>query len=144
MTSSWEETKAAGMHLASLLPAKAIITLSGELGAGKTTFVKGIVEACTKIESREVNSPTFTYINSFSGNGHTIYHFDLYRLKNAQEFLAMGFDEYFDQGICCIEWAEKIPEILPNDRIHVEILYKKQEGLRVIKIHPTHYDKNTF
>ena len=103
-----------------------------------------MVGGCTKIESREVNSPTFTYVNSFSGNGRTIYHFDLYRLKNAQEFLAMGFDEYFDQGICCIESAEKISEILPPSRIHVEILYNSQEGLRVIKIHQTHYDKNTF
>ena len=76
--------------------------------AGKTTFIKGLIHAAAQIASSEVQSPTFNYLNIYEGR-KTIYHFDLYRLRDRDEFLSMGFDEFFDAGgICCIEWSERI------------------------------------
>jgi len=91
-----------------------VICFFGDLGAGKTTFIKGLVEGATGLSTSAVRSPTFTYLNIYEGT-KPVYHFDLYRLKHESQFLEMGFDEYFEAGgICCIEWAEKIPSLLPS------------------------------
>ena len=93
----------------------------GDLGAGKTTMIKGVVAGACGINSSGVTSPTYTYMHAYTG-AKTIYHFDLYRLPGEEEFLAMGFDEYFDAGgICCIEWSEKIPSLLGDRAVRVEI-----------------------
>lgn len=93
----------------------AVISFLGELAAGKTTFIKGLVSGAAQIDPSAVQSPTFTYLHIYEGQ-KTVYHFDLYRLRDIDEFLSMGFDEYFDaEGICCIEWSERIAHYLPQD-----------------------------
>lgn len=89
-----------------------VICLKGTLGAGKTHFVKGFVEAFG-ISTDEVNSPTFTIINEYYGS-MPVYHFDCYRLEHAEEALEIGAEEYFyGEGVCIVEWPERISEILP-------------------------------
>lgn len=113
LTQSADETYDLGRKLGKELPSHALIALYGDLGVGKTTFMKGLVESASGLSSHEVSSPTFNYLNIYSGK-QTLYHFDLYRLKNGDEFFLMGFDEYFSlPGICCIEWPEVIAARLP-------------------------------
>jgi tRNA threonylcarbamoyladenosine biosynthesis protein TsaE len=120
-TFSPQETSKAGYELGMLLPSNSIVCFFGDLGAGKTTFIKGLAAAVTGHDTIEINSPTFAYLNIYSGK-KTVYHFDLYRLRDADEFLSMGFDDYlFAGGICCVEWSEKIDTILPPDSIKVII-----------------------
>lgn len=93
---------------------KGILCLTGEIGAGKTTLIKGFVSELLGISEHCVHSPTFNYLNIYEGTGE-VYHFDCYRLKNGLDFLGRGFDEYFT-GICLVEWPEKIEDILPQNR----------------------------
>lgn len=118
---SEEETTELGHSIGRELPANSVLCFFGDLGAGKTTFIKGLVGGATGISSDEVNSPTFVYLNIHKGT-KTVYHFDLYRLRDVDEFLSMGFDEYFFAGgICCVEWSEKILSIIPEDSIRIFI-----------------------
>jgi tRNA threonylcarbamoyladenosine biosynthesis protein TsaE len=121
ITHSGEETIDLGRRLSSHLSEGAILCFGGDLAAGKTTFIKGIIQARTKCDIREINSPTFTYLNIYDG-ANPVYHFDLYRLKDERDFLSMGFDDYFDaRGICCIEWFDRITSILPRRALFIEI-----------------------
>lgn len=130
---SLEETHQASLAFGSELEEGAIICFLGGLGAGKTTFIKGIVEAIGGYPPEFVSSPTFSYLNIYGGR-KTVYHFDLYRLRSAEEFLGMGFDEYlFAGGVCCIEWSEKISSIIPPEAIFVEISHIDEES-RLIEI----------
>ena len=89
-----------------------IIVLSGELGSGKTKFVQGVLKHFGL--ENEISSPTFTIVNEYNSEKINIYHFDVYRLADSDEFYAMGGDEYFSNGICLIEWGEMIEDILPK------------------------------
>lgn len=130
-TRSAEETLQYAIAFGSRLPPKATLTFSGDLGAGKTTFIRGLAEGAAKIDPREVSSPTYTYLHIYEGT-QKIYHFDLYRLPSAQEFLASGFEDYIDtDGICCIEWAEKITPFLPQNSIHIDISYIGEETRKI-------------
>lgn len=130
---SEEETKYFAKSIASTLKSGSIIALYGELGVGKTIFVKGLIPALSEYKESVVSSPTFTYLHVFESTP-PIYHFDLYRIKTAQAFLEMGFSDYFDhQGICLIEWPECIRTFLPSHTIHIEILYL-EEGERQINV----------
>ncbi|MDP1880440.1 MAG: tRNA (adenosine(37)-N6)-threonylcarbamoyltransferase complex ATPase subunit type 1 TsaE [Parachlamydiaceae bacterium] len=116
---SSQETFEIGRSLGKQLIAPCVICFFGELAAGKTTFIKGLVEGATNLSPSIVQSPTFTYLNIYDGK-NKIFHFDLYRLRDIDEFLSMGFDEYFDaDGICCIEWSERISDFLPDDYIKI-------------------------
>lgn len=131
ITSSESETILAGYQFGKELKENSVICFFGDLGAGKTTFIKGIVSAFGG-DPHEVTSPTFVYLNIYKGQ-RTIYHFDLYRLKKADEFLSMGFDElFFSGGICCIEWSERIEPFLPQ-HIRIDISHL-EEKMREIKI----------
>lgn len=101
-----------------------IIVLSGELGSGKTKFVQGILEYFGL--GNEISSPTFTIVNEYVKDNINIYHFDVYRLQDIDEFYAMGGDEYFSNGICLIEWGEMIEEILPKH--YTKITFKKKDN----------------
>lgn len=110
--------------LAQNLTAKHIIVLSGELGSGKTKFVQGIL-TYFGLEN-EISSPTFTIVNEYETSSFPIYHFDVYRLADTDEFYAMGGEEYFENGLCLIEWGEMIEDILPPD--YIKITFSKDES----------------
>ena len=113
-------TAALGAALAALLPAGATVALYGTLGAGKTRLVQAIAEA-TGVDRRDVVSPTFVLIQEYEGR-RPIYHFDAYRLRDEDEFLGLGPDEYFEgDGLVLVEWADRIPGCLPGERLEVYI-----------------------
>lgn len=101
-----------------------IIVLSGELGSGKTKFVQGVLKHFGL--EKEISSPTFTIVNEYTSKDVNIYHFDVYRLEDSDEFYAMGGNEYFYNGICLIEWGELIEDILPKP--YTKITFKKSEN----------------
>lgn len=115
-----EETKALGEKLASLLQPGDVITLEGELGAGKTTFTKGLAKGLG-VEGN-INSPTFTIIKEYKGGRMPLYHMDVYRLEDSDEDI--GFDEYFHgEGITVVEWAHFIEDYLPEAYLQINISY---------------------
>lgn len=103
--------------VAAKLQKRDIVILCGELGSGKTKFVQGVLKYFG-LES-EISSPTFTIVNEYDTSNIPIYHFDVYRLEDTDEFYAMGGEEYFENGICLIEWGEKLTAILPPDYIKI-------------------------
>lgn len=105
----------------------------GDLGAGKTKFTEGFLSFWNLQD--EISSPTFTIVNEYTNNDINIYHFDVYRLADIDEFYAIGGQEYFEKGICIIEWGELIEEALPEKYIKVEILKDETDAnVRNIKI----------
>ena len=114
------ETCDVGRQIAELLNAGDVVALVGDLGAGKTRFVKAVAESWG-VEQDDVNSPTFTLIQEYEGRV-PIRHCDTYRLRNAEEFADLGLDELFaSDGIALVEWADRVEEYLPRDRIEVRI-----------------------
>src|SRR3954467_6670495 len=104
ISNSAEETQRAGAEAARSAQAGDVFGLVGDLGSGKTQFAKGFVAALGS--DAEVTSPTFTLIHEYGGGRLPVFHFDLYRIENADELLRLGFDEYTDgDGVCVIEWA---------------------------------------
>jgi tRNA threonylcarbamoyladenosine biosynthesis protein TsaE len=138
LSKSEEDTIAFAKKFSQQIPPNSILCFFGDLGAGKTTFIKGLVVAMTQCEQDLVNSPTFVYLNIYpadkAGN-KAVYHFDLYRLRDLDEFLSMGFDEmFYAGGVCCIEWSERIASLLPPEAIYVTISHiKENERLIVIE-----------
>lgn len=117
VTNSPDETLNFSLRLAEKLQPGDVITLEGDLGAGKTTFTKGLAKGLGI--TRTVNSPTFTIIKEYQGR-LPLYHMDVYRLENSDEDL--GFDEYFEgDGVTVVEWAHLIEEQLPKDRLIISI-----------------------
>lgn len=132
LSHSEEETFEIASRLSETLAANSVIAFYGDLSAGKTTFIKGLISSFANCSAREVNSPTFTYMNIY-GDCKKIYHFDLYRLHDAEEFLSMGFDEYFfSEGISCVEWAERIPELLPPNAVSVKMFHENEHTRRIV------------
>ena len=118
-TQSEDETIALGERLAAELPAKAVVLLIGNLGAGKTTLAKGIVKGLGVAERSDVSSPTFTLIHEYSPS---VYHIDLYRLDTPAQVATLGLDEIFDRrAVVLIEWGEKFPQLMPQDRIEIRL-----------------------
>jgi tRNA threonylcarbamoyladenosine biosynthesis protein TsaE len=123
-TKSPEETRNFGKNLSKKLEPGALVALIGPLGSGKTVLVQGIC-AGLGVE-KTVTSPTFVIINEYPGSLNQspiwVYHFDLYRLENMDEFLRLGYEEYFyGKGITLIEWAEKIREFMPKKRTEINL-----------------------
>ena len=118
------ETQNFAYNLASKLQKGDIIVLSGELGSGKTKFTEGFLKYFNLEE--EISSPTFTIVNEYKNNNINIYHFDVYRLEDIDEFYAIGGEEYFTSGICIIEWGEIIENALPKD--YIKILFSKDNS----------------
>lgn len=117
------QTKIFASNLASILKKGDVLVLSGELGAGKTKFVEGILSHFNL--QNEISSPTFTIVNEYRNEEISIFHFDLYRLADIYEFENIGGEEYFPRGICIFEWGELIEDILPND--YIKISFEKNE-----------------
>lgn len=119
-TNSADETIELGRAIAKTLPKKACVLLIGNLGAGKTTLAKGIIEALTSTEPDEVVSPTYTLIHEY-GEG-LVYHIDLYRLETPTQIATLGLEEIFDrQALVLIEWGERFPNLMPKDRIEIHL-----------------------
>ncbi len=132
-TRSDEETQALGRRLAKLLPDRGIILLIGELGAGKTTLTKGIVEARGAARADDVSSPTFSLIHEY-GNPVSVYHIDLYRLDTEDEARRLGLEDLFDQpALVLIEWGERFPNLMPDHRIEIRISHQGEDH-RVIEL----------
>lgn len=131
ITNTPEDTWEFSNRLASFLKPGDVLTLEGDLGAGKTTFTKGLAKGLGI--TRNVNSPTFTIIKEYQGR-LSLYHMDVYRLENSSEDL--GFDEYFEgEGVTVVEWAHLIEDQLPQSRL--EIVIKHQgDTTRKIFIQP--------
>lgn len=118
-SNSPEYTIKIGNNLAKLLSKGDVVVLSGDLGAGKTKFVEGFLENFNL--QNEISSPTFNIVNEYVNDNTSIYHFDVYRLLDSDEFYSIGGEEYFERGICLIEWGEIIEDILPKSYIHITI-----------------------
>lgn len=120
-TASEDETIALGEQLARQLPSRQVVLLIGELGAGKTTIAKGIVNGLRAAPPEEVSSPTFTLIHEY-GNEGKVYHVDLYRLEEAREAENLGLEDLFERdAVVLIEWGERFPELLPPQRTEIRI-----------------------
>ena len=118
------ETKEYAKKIAAELKIGDVIVLTGELGSGKTKFTEGILEYFNLQD--EISSPTFTIVNEYHTPSFPLYHFDVYRLEEEEEFLAIGGDEYFEKGVCIIEWGEMIEDLLPNK--YIKICFSKDEN----------------
>lgn len=136
VTKSSEETMRVGEKLARSLGVPVVISLVGDLGAGKTTFTKGFAKGFGVKDI--VTSPTFTIMNEYDGRAK-LHHFDMYRLSSMEEAIELGFEEYFDlsrlKGATIVEWAENVEGLLPMR--HIEVTLTKGEGdERTIEIEP--------
>jgi tRNA threonylcarbamoyladenosine biosynthesis protein TsaE len=132
ISNSSDQTKDFAKGLATTLKPGDVIALEGDLGAGKTTFTKGLAEGLGI--KKNVNSPTFTIIKEYRGN-LPLYHMDVYRLEDSYEDL--GFDEYFDgEGVTVVEWAHLIKDQLPAERLTIYLTHG-EDGARKITLSPT-------
>lgn len=114
-----------GEALAKGLEPGDVVALTGPLGAGKTTLSKAIAKGLGVRET--VTSPTFTIIKEYKDGRLPLYHFDVYRIMDEEEMYELGYEEYFyGEGVCLVEWADKIGELLPENSIHIEISYGKE------------------
>ena len=128
-----EETFEAGRKIGMNAKPGQIYTLTGDLGVGKTVFTQGVAAGLGITEP--VNSPTFTIIQEYEDGRLPFYHFDVYRIADLEEMEEIGYDDYFfGQGICLIEWAELIEEMLPEKRIEVTIEKDLDKGFDYRKI----------
>ncbi len=137
-TASESETIKVAREFASGLEHGDVVALYGDLGAGKTQFVKGVCDAF-KVHSH-VSSPTFVILNRYEGKDRSnnevlIHHFDLYRVRSVEEVYDLGYEEFFaSDGICLIEWADYLGALLPERRYDVRLALGDQENLRAITI----------
>ena len=128
MTHSAEETMAKSEALGKLMEGGEVLLLEGDLGAGKTTFTKGLAKGLEI--KRNVNSPTFTIIKEYQGR-LPLYHMDVYRLADSEEDL--GFDDYFEgEGVTVVEWAHLIEEFLPSERLEIYIYHQGDDERKIV------------
>ncbi|WP_446811943.1 tRNA (adenosine(37)-N6)-threonylcarbamoyltransferase complex ATPase subunit type 1 TsaE [Methylomonas sp. 2BW1-5-20] len=121
-----EDTEALGAALWQALPEKCLLFLYGELGAGKTTLVRGLLRAAG--HQGAVKSPTYTLVEEYEIDGRRLFHFDLYRLKDPEELEWMGMDDYLNQdALCCIEWPQMGEGFLPAADLEVRLNYFQQQ-----------------
>jgi tRNA threonylcarbamoyladenosine biosynthesis protein TsaE len=121
-TKSAEETIALGQELAVLLAPPKLVVLRGELGAGKTTLVKGIAQGFRAAAEEDVTSPTFTLVHEYRGPAATLYHIDLYRVDTQRELETLGLDDLMsDDSVLLIEWGEKFPRFERERDVEITI-----------------------
>lgn len=130
-----EALHAAAEEFVGLMDDYTVFAFDGEMGAGKTTFIRALVEALG-VDPEEANSPSFSLINEYRSDttAELIYHFDLYRLESLDEALEIGVEDYFDSGaVCLIEWPERVADILPDDTVVVKIT-EEADGSRLLRV----------
>jgi ATPase, YjeE family len=127
-----EDTRKFGLELARNLKAGDVVALFGDLGTGKTTLTKYIAEGLGIKEM--ITSPTFTIVCEYHSGRLPLYHFDVYRLESGEDMFEIGAEEYFDgDGVCIIEWADNVAEVLPDETLCVFLEYGEKEGERIYK-----------
>jgi len=124
ISKSPEETIDFGKHLAGSLKEGDIVCFFGDLGSGKTTFIKGIAKGL-KIVHTKVNSPTFVFMNVYQGR-LPLFHFDLYRLDDIEGIISIGYDEFlYGDGVSVVEWADRLGSLMPDEYLKVDLIHKK-------------------
>jgi len=109
-----------------------VIAMYGEMGVGKTTFVKAVCEVLGMED--EANSPSFAIVNEYKGKTKTVYHFDFYRINDPEEAYDFGYEEYFYSGnMCFVEWPEKIDALMPNNALVMKFI-EREDGVRLIQV----------
>ena len=132
MILSEEQLKEYGTEFAEKLKRGDVIALIGDLGAGKTTLSKAIAKGLGIEE--HITSPTFTLINEYYSGRLPLYHFDVYRIDDISEMDELGYEEYFfGDGVCIVEWADKVEEIIPEDAIKINIKHIEDQNVRMIE-----------
>ena len=125
-------------RIAPLLKKGDVLTLHGDLGAGKTTFARALIRVLARKDNEEVPSPTFTLVQVYDFETFSVYHFDLYRLEEKEnDILELGWDDARREGVCLVEWPERLGTLLPRDRLDIIInFHNNKEGMREIILHP--------
>ena len=126
------QTEELAAQLASTLTPKSVLAFTGDLGAGKTTFTRGLCRGLNY--AGEVSSPTFAIVHEYIGGRIPLYHFDMYRVESVDDLYACGFYDYLDYGILAIEWSENIASALPKNVIRIHLEYGENENQRIITI----------
>ena len=144
ITLSPDETESVGAALANTLLENAslprFVALFGDLGVGKTAFVRGFTKSFAP--NARVKSPTFALVNEYKGESLSVFHFDMYRITDEDELWSIGFYDYLDRnGICLVEWSENIPFALPESYLRVEIIKDNENDVdsRLITLSPIGY-----
>ena len=126
------ETEKFGIGLAGKLEPGAVIALEGDLGTGKTTLTKSIARGLGIDDV--ITSPTFNIVKEYRSGRLPLYHFDVYRIGDVDEMYEIGYEEYFyGDGVCIVEWADLIEDIIPDDAIRIQIEYGDKEGERIYR-----------
>lgn len=129
-TRSEEETFRLARDLAASFEGREVVLLTGELGAGKTVFAKGLAAGAGVANSDRVSSPSFTLVNVYEGK-HPVFHIDLYRLERDNEILDLGWEDYLGEGIVIVEWAEKLTMALEGIRVLIEVVGDEERRITV-------------
>ena len=128
-----EDTAALGASIAEGLKPGAVIALTGDLGAGKTTLTKAVARALGVTET--LTSPTFTIVQEYESGRMPVYHFDVYRVHGEDDLFELGFDDYLHgKGVCLIEWADLIEDLLPEGAMRIKLEYGAHEDERICTI----------
>lgn len=133
VTNSPAETEALGQRLAERLQPGDVIAYTGDLGAGKTAFTRGLARGLGITE--RITSPTFTIVNEYQGGRLPLFHFDMYRLGSSDELYEIGWEDYLARGgVCAVEWSEIVADALEEDCIRVDIRQGESENQRKITV----------
>ena len=133
LSHSPEDTEDIGARLAEQLEPGAVVAFTGDLGAGKTAFTRGLARGLG-IPDR-ITSPTFTIVNEYEGGRLPLFHFDLYRMDSPEELFDIGWEDYLARGgVCAVEWSENIADALEEDAIRVDIRRGEHDDQRIITI----------
>lgn len=129
LSTSESETDLLGRQLAIVLPAGLTVALNGQLGSGKTRFVRSLCQGLG-VSPSEVTSPTFVLMQLYTSGRIPVAHFDTYRLGDVDEFLAIGAEEYLhsEDWVCLVEWADRVAELLPVDRLTIDVSHQSETG----------------
>ena len=126
-TNSPEETEALGASMGARLKAGTVVAFTGDLGAGKTAFVRGLARGLGIAD--RVTSPTFTIVNEYLGGRLPLFHFDMYRLPDSDALFDIGWEDYLSRGgVCAVEWSENVMDALPEDTVWVRIAREGDTG----------------
>lgn len=133
ISNSPAETEALGEALAARLTAGTVVAFTGDLGAGKTAFTRGLARGLGVPD--RVTSPTFTIVNEYEGGRLPLFHFDMYRLGSADDLFDIGWEDFLRRGgVCAVEWSETVQEALDADTIYVDIRRGAEDNQRVLTI----------